>query len=262
MKKFNKYLLILFIIIISATSCKNSYKLTDTSSNNKAVSENLSTYNFSEVNIELFRDSLQSTMNEILNTSNTFMDVASPEGILGNFICDLSLNVIRKNIIGDLNSNEKIFCMFNNGGIRTSLPKGDITRGKIYEIMPFDNELVIVKISATKMQELFLYILNKSIIKDSRKAGVPVSGLRMLINNNKIENIFIGTKQYNQKYSYSILTTDYLARGGDGMVFFKDAIEIKQTGLLLRDVIIDYIINLKKQNIIIDASLDGRIYAK
>jgi len=262
MKKHKKYIFTLFIIIISSISCKNSYKLTDTSSNNKAVSENLSTYTFSEVDLKLFRDSLQSTMNEVLNTSNTFMDVASPEGKLGNFICDLSLSVIRKDFIGDLNSNEKIFCILNNGGLRTSLPKGDVTRGKIYEIMPFDNELVIVKISEDKMQELFLYILNKSIIKDSRKAGVPVSGLRMLINNNKIGNIFIGIKQYNKKYTYSILTTDYLARGGDGMDFFKDAIDIKQTGLLLRDVIIDYIINLKKQNINIDASLDGRIYAK
>jgi len=262
MKKFNKYLFILFLIIFSLSSCKNSYKLTDSTSKNKTVSENLSTYNFSEVDIKSFKDSLQSTMNIVLNTSNTFMDVASPEGKLGNFICDLSLSVIRKNIIGDLKSNDKIFCMLNNGGLRTSLPKGEITRGKIYEIMPFDNELVIVKISENKMQELFTYILNKSNMIDSRKAGVPVSGLRMLINNNQIENIFIGTKKYNTKYSYRILTTDYLVRGGDGMDFFLDAIEIKQTGLLLRDVIIDYIIDLKKQNIALDASLDGRIYAK
>ena len=92
-------------------------------------------------------------MNEVLNTSNTLMEIGCPEGKLGNFITDLCLYSIRKNI-NDLDSNEYMFCILNNGGLRTSLPIGKISRGKIYEIMPFDNELVIVKITPDKMKKL------------------------------------------------------------------------------------------------------------
>ena len=52
------------------------------------------------------------------------------------------------------------FCLLNNGGLRTSLPQGNITRRKIFELMPFENELVVVTISKEKMTDLKAYLKN------------------------------------------------------------------------------------------------------
>ena len=93
----------------------------------------------------------------------------------------------------------------------------------------------------------------------SRKSGVPVSGLRMKITENKITRCMINNSAYNSDQSYYVLTTDYLAKGGDNMEFFKHASEYINTGVLLRDAIINYISEINKTGIKVEAKFDGRI---
>ena len=109
------------------------------------------------------------------------------------------------------------------------------------------------------MIDLINYIKDKSIINQTRKAGVPISGIRLSIIGNEISRVFIGIEEFNNTKTYKVLTTDYLAKGGDLMTFFKNAKVISNTGLLLRDAIINYIEKLSKQNIQLNAQLDGRI---
>ena len=63
---------------------------------------------------------------------------SSPESLLGNFVTDLCLRQY---------SNIADICVMNNGGLRSNLTKGEITRGDIYTLMPFENELVILEFS-------------------------------------------------------------------------------------------------------------------
>ena len=215
----------------------------------------MSTNEFSEFNLKKYSQQLDVEMNEILNYSEKSMDIGCPEGLLGNFITDLTLISTIKNT----DDNSLYFCVLNNGGLRTSLPKGEVTRRKIYEIMPFDNEIVIIDLTEEQIQDLFIYIKSRSLMKESRKAGVPVSGLRMDINGTQISRVFIGIKEYNKENKYKMITTDYLANGGDNMDFLKGSTNITHTGILLRDAIINYIVTLNDQNIKISAELDGRI---
>ncbi len=249
---------IIFTFLISAlllTQCTRSYKIIDYSSNNYSIDQNLSTNEFSEFNLKKYSQQLDVEMNEILNYSEKSMDIGCPEGLLGNFITDLTLISTIKNT----DDNSLYFCVLNNGGLRTSLPKGEVTRRKIYEIMPFDNEIVIIDLTEEQIQDLFIYIKSRSLMKESRKAGVPVSGLRMDINGTQISRVFIGIKEYNKENKYKMITTDYLANGGDNMDFLKGSTNITHTGILLRDAIINYIVTLNDQNIKISAELDGRI---
>ena len=62
------------------------------------------------------------------------------------------------------------FCLLNNGGLRFSLDSGNITRGDIYKLMPFDNKMVIVKIFKEDIFEIFRYI--------EKKGGEPISKLK------------------------------------------------------------------------------------
>ena len=80
-------------------------------------------------------------------------------GLLGNFICDLSLFSINQNEYQQLKPD---FCVLNNGGLRSSINKGEVTKADIFEVMPFDNSLVTLELSHDKMELLLKYIVEKS----------------------------------------------------------------------------------------------------
>jgi 2',3'-cyclic-nucleotide 2'-phosphodiesterase (5'-nucleotidase family) len=195
-------------------------------------------------------------MDDVINYSNKTLNVGCPEGLLGNFICDLSLFYINQN------ENQKYkadFCILNNGGFRSSINKGEITRSDIYELMPFNNYLVIIELNQNDMELLLDYIIEKSISNISRKSGVPVSGIRLKIDRfNKIKRCMINNIEFDTNKTYNVLTTDYLANGGDNMSFFKECKKY-ESKLLLRKVIIEYIETIALSNIKIDAEIDGRI---
>ena len=248
------YPLIVFIILI--LSCKG-YKITDIKSLNIDADNKIEEYEFNELALSAYRDSISSEMKRVINYSKIDMSVGCPEGLLGNFITDLSLLYIKKSIKDeDLNPD---FCILNNGGFRSSLNKGPVHIEDVFQIMPFENYLVILEIHGDKMESLLNYIHERSFYNGSRKSGVPLSGLRMKITSEKINRCFINTKVFDTAKKYKVLTTNYLANGGDQMDFFKDCKLIYDTELLLRDVIINYIEETGKNNIKLNAQLDGRI---
>lgn len=257
MTKFKTKYLSLYTLILLALfpSCNESYKVTKTTSENEVAANNLPTDKSSDSIIAPYKKELEASMNKVLNTSLTEMEVGQPEGKLGNFVTDLTLEVARKKT-GELID----FCILNNGGLRVPLPKGDITRGKIYELMPFENEIVIVTLPGEQITEMLEYIRQRTLLPPSRKAGVPVSGIRIMLSDTSIKQVFIGMYEFDPKKSYRVVTTDYLAHGGDHMDFFKTNEGIEKTGIKLRDAIIDYIVTLKEKGYAVNAALDGRIY--
>ncbi|MDZ7614651.1 MAG: 5'-nucleotidase C-terminal domain-containing protein [Flavobacteriaceae bacterium] len=50
--------------------------------------------------------------------------------------------------------------MFNFGGIRQSIPKGDIKVIDVFQLMPFENMLVVAELSGEQMDR-FLIISKK-----------------------------------------------------------------------------------------------------
>jgi 2',3'-cyclic-nucleotide 2'-phosphodiesterase (5'-nucleotidase family) len=254
MSQYFKYILFL-CFLLPLTGCKQQYKLTDSKSENKEINNELSTNSFLETIISPYRTELASKMNEVINTSLIDMEVGAPEGLLGNFVCDLTYMKAK-----EISNKNVDFCLLNNGGLRTPLPKGEITRGKIFELMPFENEIVIVEISGENMIALIDYIKTKSLMSNSRKAGVPVSGLRMIINKDEVSDVKIGMFAFDKSKNYRVATSDYLSNGGDHMVFFLNPISIENTGIKLRDAILTHIINLNNKNLELNSELDGRIY--
>lgn len=190
---------------------------------------------------------LEEEMNEVLVISAEEFpkEKGKAETKLGNLVADLSMEVAQKMYDDNID-----FCLLNFGGLRTSLPQGEITRGKIFELMPFENELVVVTLSETKFLELMEYLKNVG--------PQPVSGLSFdfTINiENEIKNLFSqeGTSEIN------ILTSDYLANGGDNMTFFLNPIKTKKVGIKLRDAIIQYCIEQHAQGKQLIGKIEGRI---
>ncbi len=255
MTNLTKYIALSGVLIFILIACNKSLQTTKTTSNNLKVGNAAQTAPFADSIIRPYRNKMKASMDEVLNETLVDLEVGVPEGLLGNFVSDLTFDRAR-----DEAKNTPDFCILNNGGLRTSVMKGPITRGKLFELMPFENEIVIVEISSDKMLDLIEYVRKKSLESNSRKAGVPVSNFRVQLSNGNVTNIMINNRQYDKTKSYKVVTTDYLANGGDNMNFFLEPINTEKTGLKLRDIIIEHVITLKKRNIAVNLALDGRIY--
>ncbi len=226
-----KIYIILFTILFY--SCETTYHLNSFDSKvlnvNSVIDSTI--YNI----IQPYQNEIEEQMNETLVYTKNDLTKGRPQSTIGNFVTDLCLNYCDANI-----------CVFNNGGLRTTIDKGDITRGKIFELMPFENELVILELNKTDFIGLLNYI--------SLRGGEPFSGLNIKIdkNNNIIEHSW--PVNFDNNETVKVLTSDYLANGGDKMSFFKGKKQHK-IGLKLRDAIIDY---CEKKDTI-DIRLDNRI---
>jgi len=169
---------------------------------------------------------------------------ARPEGLLSNFVADLVFNETAK-----LDGFKADFCLLNHGGLRAPLPKGDIKVKNIYELMPFENEVVIVEIEGHKVKEIASYL--------NYTGGEPVSGIKLNLSTNP--EILIQNKAVDVNRTYKIITSDYLAKGGDKMYFFSEPISLVKTGIKLRDMIMNHVKELTKSGKTLKANLDGRI---
>lgn len=103
--------------------------------------------------------------------------------------------------------------VINVGGIRSTIGKGDILTKHIYEVMPFENEVMIVKMKGSDLKGLFDYYLKT-------QKNNPVSRLYIETDNGMSVKELINGKEVDPAKTYYIATSDYLALGGDNMAFF------------------------------------------
>lgn len=197
-----------------------------------------------------YRDSVTAVMNGILAHSSQPMSKGTPESLLGNFVSDLVF--VRGTADCDrTRKRPPDLCLLNIGGLRSSLPAGDILLRHVYELMPFDNEIVIVELAGADMEQLFHYIWERK--------GCPVSNLKLVLEDSTWKEVTIGGLPFDPQRTYRVLTSDYLARGGDNMSFFEHPVSYETTGLRIRDAIIDHVRKAGLSGQPIHAELDGRI---
>jgi 2',3'-cyclic-nucleotide 2'-phosphodiesterase (5'-nucleotidase family) len=174
-----------------------------------------------------YRKAMQQKMNVIVGTSNMQLVKAKPDGNLGHMVCDAMYYAA---------SQKKIPCdasMCNAGGIRVpSVAKGNVSLGTVYEIMPFDNELLVLSFTGPQLDSICQGI--------ARSGGMPVSGIEFTINQNTAQNIKINGNPLSYNTTYNIVVSDYMANGGDNMNILKN-LPRTQCKILLRDAIVDYI---------------------
>ena len=128
--------------------------------------------------------------------------------------------------------------MLNHGGIRALLPKGEVTSRTAYQIMPFENSLFIIELKGEQIQEMVNYIIKE-------KKPHPLSGITFTIDkNNQSKDIMIKGQPLDLNNIYSVGTSDYLSNGGDNMVFFKNNIAIHDMDYKLRNILIDYFVEV------------------
>jgi hypothetical protein len=89
---------------------------------------------------------------------------------------------------------------------------------------------------------------------------MPETGIKMGIKDSKATNISIQGLPFDETKNYLVITSDYLANGGDDMNFFLKPISYYPLGIKVRDAIIDYLKEQTLEGNSVTTQLDKRIY--
>jgi len=193
-----------------------------------------------------YKDKMQAEMNRIVGqTEEALTKPSDPETLMGNFFADAMLKE-------GLKKDPTIqFTLATKGGLRTTFPKGNITVSHVFELMPFENEMVVLKLSGPNVQQVIDFI--------AKKDGEPVAGIRMKIRDNKAYDVTIGGEPFDINKNYNLLTYDYLADGGDELECLHNPLERREINQKVREALFENISDLTRQGKKITAQLDGRI---
>ena len=228
----NKFLL-LGIALASLTACKTASTLQiaqvqpqkNISINNELKNDE----EFVKV-IAPYKQKLDREMNQKISHTNVDLTKQGDNSNLGNLLADYTLEGGDQWTKAHLKQNTDA-ALINIGGIRTTIGKGDIMLKNLFEVMPFENELIIVKMKGTDLPGLFEYYAKTQV-------NNPVSHLYIETKNGQLTKSLINGKPVDPDKDYYIATSDYLALGGDNMKFFAKG-EAIPTGVKLRDLYIE-----------------------
>ena len=141
-----------------------------------------------------YKEKIDNMMYEVIGSSEQKMDKGHPESLLSNLVAE---------VLADMG-------LVNMGGLRNILPAGDITVGTVYEILPFENSLCVMKMKGTHLKALLTSIASLK--------GEGVSGIRMEITKDgKLLNATVGGQPIDDNKLYTVATIDYLADGNGSM---------------------------------------------
>ena len=137
--------------------------------------------------------------------------------------------------------------LLNNGGIRSIISKGNISEKTAFELMPFENSIVVLELSGFSIIKMIDYLRKV-------KLQHPISGLQITLNNDySVNEVKINGVSIENEKKYYVATTDYLLEGGDKMYFLAETTKTTGINYKMRDILIDYFkkydtIKLKSDN--------------
>ncbi len=235
----------LFLLLSVAVSCKTIYQpatvqYKDYRINSKTGSSDITAF------LQPYTDSVNRNMSDVIAVAGKTMEKRQPESTLGNLVADVMLAMAK-----EIYKKEVDGAVMNYGGIRLpSIPAGNITRGKIFELSPFDNILVLLPLKGNVLQQ-FLDVA-------AAKGGWPVAGITYQVQDSKAVNITVKGMPLKNDGDYTIATLDYVANGGDNCDMLR-SIPQQNNGYVFRDAIIAYLSALNKQGKQIIASTENRV---
>lgn len=152
---------------------------------------------------------------------------------IGNFMADAVYD--QANPIFKARTGKNLdMVLLNHGGIRSIISKGNITTRTAFELMPFENSLVVVALKGPQIDSLMGYL-------SKRKKAHPISNLKLIIDQDyNIVSSTINNEKIDAAKTYYIATNDYLYNGGDEMTFFKPNDSLYNLDYKIRNVLIDY----------------------
>jgi 2',3'-cyclic-nucleotide 2'-phosphodiesterase (5'-nucleotidase family) len=215
-----------------------------------------------------YSEKVDAVLNETIGETESDLDgehVREGETNLGNLIAD----IMRAASGADV-------AIINGGGIRAGMKKGAISVKNVYNVLPFNNYIVAIRLTGKEIKATLEH--GVSAIEKNEGRFPQVSGLTFTYNasasvGSRVSDIHIAGSAIDPGREYTVATNDFLSAGGDGYTAFGDAVKSSKdfsvvggvmkgeklfyndSSRCLRDVVIEYIKESKK----ITPVTEGRI---
>ena len=142
--------------------------------------------------------------------------------------------------------------LINFGGIRTSLPKGTVRVYDIYSIFPFDNSVVYFDIKGSDLRKLVEHMVGRGRIES-------MSNVRIVVRDGVLASLTVSGNPVADDAVYKLATINFLMYGGDGLKLSEAAMNYVDTGIWVRDAIVDYFREHFQGKAAFSLSTDGRV---
>lgn len=228
-------LTLLFITILFLASCKKEHSKTKIIGKRISISDSLQTNTEIEAYIKPFRESVNKDLDSTLAYAvDTFSKTDGKlNTAIGNFMADAVLEMSNP-VFKSRTKKDIDMVILNHGGIRSIISKGNISSRTAYEIMPFDNNVVVAPMKGKQIKNMLSYLAD-------RKRAHPISNLKLTLNKDyTINEALINKSTIDFNKTYYVATNDYLYNGGDRMYFLKSKDSVINLDYKIRNLLIDY----------------------
>lgn len=199
-----------------------------------------------------------SVMGSIVGQVAHNMHAKRPESDLSNLLADILIWSAKDY------DEQPVFAVYNMGGIRADLTKGDVTYGDVLDVAPFENKISFATLTGEKLMELFRQI--------AHRGGEGVSkGVELVIKmdekgeTGELISARLHGQEIDPQAEYRVTTLNYVLEGNDGMTAFLDgtnSIAPQEASNNTRFLIMNYFREMMAKGIVVDSKVEGRIKVK
>lgn len=198
--------------------------------------------------IERYEKRVEPIVNNIVGTAASPITAErnnSGESGLGNLIADSQRTAMNTD-----------FAFINPGGIRGDIDAGNVTRGNLFVVLPFNNHLVKMNLTGRQIRELLEQQWQPAVTRILQISGLTYTWDDSQPIGKKVIDIRLadGTELDPEK-NYSVTVNTYLAEGGDNFTVFRQGTN-RETGPMDIDALIEHIKQLPQP---FSSEIKGRI---
>lgn len=193
---------------------------------------------------------VDSIMSPVVGRTAMPLAAYRPESPLSNLLADILLDA------GAGYGESPQLAVYNMGGIRASLPGGDVTYGNVLEVAPFENKICFLTLTGESLLQLFREMA--MVGGEGVSRGVELRVTR----GGELVGARLGGREIDPAASYRVATIDYLAEGNDRLEAFKQKRCLNSPRAKENDtryIISAYFRKMAAEGKAVEAKVEGRI---
>ena len=194
-------------------------------------------------------DSMQAVaekgMDEIVGYAGMHLSrVGAAQSIIGNLVMDAVLEETSAD-----------FAFLNLGGVRDDIQEGPVSYRDIFDVLPFDSQVITMEIDGAKLKEI-IEVRIAGGRHGLRIAGGEVEYSKEYPDFERVTNLYIGGEPWDPDKIYTVATTDFLMQGNSGLTLLTEIPEkqITYKYIIIRDALANYF----RRRDVVNGRIDNR----